>query len=78
MIVPSFHTAYLTNMENSSWTMDSQISTSELLDYDLYPGFEHSNQLLTPPVRSALVTFLATAHLVALLTLGISRQLSGP
>jgi hypothetical protein len=48
----------LTNMESSHWTTDSQFATSEAYDYDLYVDRDDPIQLLTPPVRSALVTLL--------------------
>jgi hypothetical protein len=48
----------LTNMESSHWTTDSQFATSEAFDYDLYVDHDNPIQLLTPPVRSVLVTLL--------------------
>src|SRR5258708_40079486 len=56
---------WLTNMENSNQrTVTGRHIASEGLDYDLYVDREDSNQLLTPPVRSVLVTLLSSAVLI--------------
>ena len=44
--------------------MTGRHNVSEGLDYDLYADPENSNQLLTPPVRSVLVTLLSSSLLI--------------
>jgi len=50
-------------MENSSWLTGGHAAL-EGLDYNLYVHQEDSNQLLTPPVRSVLVTWLSSFVLI--------------
>ena len=63
-------------MESSHWTTDSQFTTPEAFDYDLYVDRENSNQLLTPPVRSVGDFAVSAVYFLELSTLGIARQFS--